>query len=360
MSSTPSTASDKTTSEKGRESGIELLRIISACGVVMLHYNNVTYGGGLVYSEGINHYFLLFAQAVFAPAVDLFIIVFGFYNCRRHSVKVIRPIQLIIQVIVFNVAFFLVNCALSKSFSLRSLIGSLMPANYFVVFYVVLFVFSPYINKGLSRLSKKGLDLLMILMICIFSVWQTAADIIEAITGNIYYGLGPVGMLGGQSGYTIVNFLLCYLLGAWLCLSGFAENVKKKWAALVLVLNIACIFCWSLVSEATAWEYCNPLLIAEAASVFILFKRMKLQSKAINLLAKGSFTCYLVHEHLLPHCRVEWAVAQSFPIMLVHIAVVLIGIYLVSWVIDRIYHAVLDPLFRWIGSKTGEIKVSEE
>ena len=360
MSSTPSTASGKKPSPSDRESGIELLRIIAACGVVMLHYNNGLYGGGLMYSEGINHYFLMFAEGLFIPSVNLFMIVFGFYNCRKLSAKVVKPIQLVLQVIIFNAAFFLVSCIMSRSFNLSGMLESLLPANYFVVFYSVLHLLSPYINKLLTGLKEKELRFFVILSFCVFAVYQIAGDIISAVSENTYYGLSPVGMQGGQGGYTLVNFFLCYLIGAWISLSGKAEKVPLKKALLTLVVSAAGVFLWSLADETTAWEYCNPLVIAEAASVFILFKRIRLQSRVINILAKSSFTCYLIHLYFIPYCKVSWAVIQSFPVMLLHIAAVLIGIYLACWVVDRIYSIVTRPLIRWIGSKTGDIKVSAE
>ncbi len=360
MSSTPSTVSDTKPQSGERESGTELLRILAACGVVMLHYNNELYGGGLTYSAGFNHYFLLLAECLFIPAVDLFIIVFGYYNCRRLSVKVVKPIRLIMQVIVINAAFFLAGCVMSGSFSLSGLLESLLPANYFVVFYSVLYIFSPYINRLLMRLEEKELRLLVLLAFCIFAGFQIIVDILQKASGNTYYGLSPVGMMGGQSGYTIVNFLLCYLIGAWLSLSGKVEKTKTKNVLPVFVLSLAGIFIWSLIDEGTAWAYCNPLVILEAAAVFILFRKMRFRSRVVNTLAKSSFTCYLVHLFIIPYCQVSWAVIQSFPVMLAHIAAVLIGIYLICWVVDFIYNAVMHYITDWIGKKTGEIAVRAE
>lgn len=37
-----------------RQSNIELLRIMTMCGVIVLHYNNATIGEGLAYAQGIN------------------------------------------------------------------------------------------------------------------------------------------------------------------------------------------------------------------------------------------------------------------------------------------------------------------
>ena len=42
-----------------RNSSIELLRILAMCGVVLLHYNNASMGGGLQYAVGTNRVVLM-------------------------------------------------------------------------------------------------------------------------------------------------------------------------------------------------------------------------------------------------------------------------------------------------------------
>lgn len=48
---------------KPRESGIELLRIFTMFGVIILHYNNPSIGGALSLTYGVNKYILYFWKA---------------------------------------------------------------------------------------------------------------------------------------------------------------------------------------------------------------------------------------------------------------------------------------------------------
>lgn len=47
-----------------RQSNIELLRIMTMCGVIVLHYNNATIGGGLAYAQGINLVILYYLESL--------------------------------------------------------------------------------------------------------------------------------------------------------------------------------------------------------------------------------------------------------------------------------------------------------
>ena len=52
--------------EKIRNSNIELLRILTAMGIMILHYNNTTMGRGLTLAENysINQMFLIYVNVI--------------------------------------------------------------------------------------------------------------------------------------------------------------------------------------------------------------------------------------------------------------------------------------------------------
>ena len=63
-------------STKTRQSNIELLRIFAACGVVILHYNNMGIGGGFgAVSDGSMNQFILMTMEMMAIcAVNLYVL----------------------------------------------------------------------------------------------------------------------------------------------------------------------------------------------------------------------------------------------------------------------------------------------
>ena len=130
-----------------RSSNIELLRILSIIGVIILHYNNRTIGGGFEYSEGINHVILSVLESVFISAVNIFVLISGYFMSKSQKRNIIKPLQLIVQVIIFSEAAYLIKCAAGSAvLSLKSLFSHLIPCNYFVILYVALYFISPFLN----------------------------------------------------------------------------------------------------------------------------------------------------------------------------------------------------------------------
>lgn len=81
---------DMITVKQPRNSSIELLRIIAACMVVVLHYN----GRALGISTGLSHHGLAFLETVCVCAVDLFIIISGYFLCKTQKRTWGKPVFL--------------------------------------------------------------------------------------------------------------------------------------------------------------------------------------------------------------------------------------------------------------------------
>ena len=165
-----------------------------------------------------------------------------------------------------------------------------------------------------------------------------------------------MGIYGSQAGYTIVNFIIMYILGDALKRYDNKESIGTKKVLLLLLLILAVIFAWTyteyhLIEHDTALEYCDPLVIAEAVLVFMLFSRVKLQSRAVNALAKGSFTVYLIHGYFLPHIQIQTFAAKALPVVAAHLIICVIGIYAIGLLVDWIYDMVMNPVWKLVDIK---------
>ena len=80
-----------------RKSNIELLRIIAMVGVLVLHFINPSIGGAQSYVQGnmTKEMLLYILKILFIPAVDTFLIISGYFMCRKESVSIAKIIQLI-------------------------------------------------------------------------------------------------------------------------------------------------------------------------------------------------------------------------------------------------------------------------
>ena len=348
--------------KKQRSSNIELLRILTMLGVIILHYNNADIGGGLKYVQNgsLNFHFLNILESVFICAVDLFVLITGYFMINTQKRSLIKPFKLLVQVIAFNLMiFFLLIIIGKKAFTLHGLLGTLLPANYFVILYTALYFISPYINIAMKALNKKQLKYMIITLFLIFSVYAVAVDLLGEIKGDTILGLSSIGMYGSQNGYTIVNFAFMYTLGAYIniCESDYIHISRIKLISYLAIL-VGVDSAWYLLFEylhfckGTAHSYLNPVVILMAVAVFFLFKKIDLgQNKVINTLAKGSFTVFLLHKEFLSRIRIESFVNKPLPILAAHILIAVIGIYLICWIVYFIYESITAPIYKLIEKK---------
>lgn len=273
---------------------------------------------------------------------------------------IMEPIQLLAQVIIFSVSKYTLISMIKCNFSIRGLVGALIPANYFVILYIVVFIISPYINLIFVHLDSRKRKLSICTLILLFSVYPTMVDVLIEVTKHSFNGLSSIGMYGSQYGYSIVNFALCYCVGAYIRFE--SEDISKVNTSKLIGGLLACVIImtvWSALNdrigyftEKTAWEYCNPLVIVSAVCIFLLFKRINIKnSKLINSLAKGSFTVYLIHINLVTHVGVKLFVNKNIFFLLLHMALSSALIYFVCWIIYLVYSKFEKVAFGYIKKK---------
>ena len=347
---------------RDRESNIELLRILAMLGVIILHYNNPSIGGGLSFVKygSLNYWFCNIVESIFVCAVNLFMIISAYFMASSNKRDLWKPIQLLTQVIIFSVSKYTLISMIKCNFSIRGLIGALIPANYFVILYIVVFIISPYINLIFEHLDSNKRKQFICILILLFSVYPTIVDILIEVTKHSFNGLSSIGMYGSQYGYSIVNFTLCYCIGAYIRFE--SERISKVNTSKLVAGIFACVTVmtiWSAMNdrigyftEKTAWEYCNPLVFMLAVCAFLLFKRINIKnSKFINSLAKGSFTVYLIHVNLVTHLGVKLFVNNNIFILILHMALSSVLIYFVCWIIYLVYAKFEKVAFGFIKEK---------
>lgn len=332
-----------------RKSNFELLRIISILGVIMLHYINANMGGGLKYVvEGsVNYYVLLFIVSINACAVNLFVLLTGYFMCENNTRVIRKPMELVIQVMLFSFALYILKCVVGNTaFGIKGMISSLIPTNYFVILYVVLYIISPYINIVINNLNAKSLLCMVVVCVIALAVYPTLVDVFDVITNTTHNGLSSIGLYGSQSGYTIVNFILMYLIGALIKKRDIKINIAIKIVA--FIINGVIITIWSVFDQQTAWEYCNPLVIIEAILLFLCFKDINIKNnKVVNSISSSVFSVFLLHTFFLRYIKIEEAVNYSVPLMLVHIICSSVGILFICYLV----HLVYSTIMRWIVNK---------
>ena len=231
------------------------------------------------------------------------------------------------------------------------------PKNYFFVLYITLYIISPYINLAINNLQNKALDSLILLLLIVFSIYPTVMDSYQHLVGNNVMGCSTVGAWGQQHGYTIVNFALCYIIGAYIRMSSINEQIPTKvLLALVPLLTIG-IFTWLVLeqkylgssfslSESNSLSYSNPFVILLSAALLMIFSRIKYSSKAVNSFSKSVFACYLIGLFVLPRMGIESVAEYSLIGVIIHLFITIITVSLFSFLLWKLIDFLIFPLSR--------------
>ena len=347
-----------------RQSNIELLRIIVACGVIILHYNNAKLGGGFNAAKdgSLNQGIMAFLEVLFISAVNVYVLISGYFMRRSYKRDLLKPIELLAQIAVFSLGWFVVKeLILGKGFSGSVMFQYLTRSYYwFVYVFIALYLISPFINLMWDALSPKNRKALLAVALSLFSVLSIAADILQYYYGEKIQGISFVALGGTQSGYSIVNFVLMYLIGCYLKdLDEFGKKYQIGKLVLLLILNVAALLAWTYleklitgnkITSTTAWHYENPLVISIAILLFLVFKNINIGcNKAINKLAGASFPAYLMHVNFLEYLKIKKFVKGSTGLYVLHTIGCAIAIYLACFIIYFIYDLITRPLFKCIG-----------
>lgn len=350
-----------------RQSNIELLRILAICGVIILHYNSSANGGFSSVDNGsINQFILVFLESIAICVVNVFVIISGYFLCKNNTRDFLKPLGLIAQVIFFAlIGFAIGKIALPSDTNIDTVFSYLFSTNWFVYVFAALYLISPFINVMWDRLNESARRVLLVFLIALFSVYPTIIDIVKYWSGRTLNGSSTIGIEGSQAGYTIVNFVILYIIGASIRSNPVRhmDKGKNKSAFFIcLCLNTAWAYADGIregknIYDTVAWNYSNPLVIAQAAFLFMIFKDLKVKhSRLINALAAASFTVYILHFRFLDYLKINEFVTKNSAIMVLHLFLCIIGLYLVCTVCYYIYSLIAVPVSKSVSKKMGELR----
>lgn len=279
---------------KERDSNMELLRCIAMFLVVLVHTSFLSLG--LPTQEESFHtptsvFFRLFTQSVSIVCVNVFVLLSGWYGIRFN---LSRLGGFLFQVFFFSVFVYFCLIAIypREYLNTRSLLVVCMLNGedyWFVKSYMLLYLFSPFLNKLIEDESNK---VLVRHIIIVFFVFQT-------IYG--WFSINGAPELAG--GYSALSFMGLYLVMRYLRLYGFelSKYNGKQYITLYFVtaiVNTLLAFLltrMNLIIYGRIFTYTNPLVICQSLLLVLAFSQLKVKSKFINWMAISCFAVYLTH-----------------------------------------------------------------
>ena len=340
--------------KKERNSNIELLRIIAMLFVIILHYNNKSNGKAFAFTEALpQHYQLLVCFEIMAIcAVNIFIMITGYFSCSSKKADVTKVLRLYADVSLLSVSRYLLWCISGSTvFSFSKFLYYMLPMSWYVAVYSALYLISPYLNIIIQRLSAKQFRTMLLVGMIVFSIWPSSMELFTALTGIKSTSMCPISTQGSGAGYTIVNFVLMYLIGAYLRLHS-CENSNRKSIPRALVSYMLCtilLILYSRIYFSGALSYCNPLVIGQAVSLFKIFQHMKIKSRVINEIAGCCFGVFLMHSNFFKRFQIERFVTGNILLIPIHLILTAFFIFSICAVIYWVYqHTVGILLNKWL------------
>ena len=336
-----------------RQSNIELLRSILMFMVIVLHYNNPQMGGGFAYATGASMRFLQLAETLSVCAVNCFVLISAYFlsGVSRRSVK--KAASLLGMVIGYRLlGYALQVCLTGVPFRLKTLIGCFIPNNWFVILFCVLYYISVYINPLFDALEKKQLQQCVLLCLVFFVVYPTFLEGgISILTGSAEIpGIGTVTMNGSADGYTIVNFVVLYLIGGYL--RKYPVSFTQLQCIVIFGIVTICNFVLGMFSSVYT-SYSNLFVVIQAVTLFLIFLKCDMKYYPIvNFISKSAFGIYLWHTssfmivdfwgyfQIPKYCR------QGLGSAMLHLILSCLAMYLACLMVDIIRRYTFS-LVRW-------------
>ena len=256
-----------------RHSGLECLRIISIILIVSMHILGNTFHT----SNWLNKEFILFINTLGNTGVTLFILISGYFGIRFNTHKFFK---MLVVVWFYSIVSYLIETIwLHTPHTWTGLASSLLPIlskkYWFMTCYVVLYCFSPYLNRLVHNLSQKSYKQLLLL-------W------------GFFFVFAPTILffeIQNDTGKGIINVTLAYLIGQYLKTYGLPENMKRH-SREILSGSLACIFILNSLLTAMSGNIIlrfardnNLLIIIASIMIFYQFTRWHFSSRIINYLA---------------------------------------------------------------------------
>lgn len=281
-----------------RNANIELLRVLSMYMVLVLHALLQT---GALETAGSAHYFYWTFEAFCICAVNLFVLISGYFQSESKfkSRNLVRTG--IGGVWLYSIVFSLLQMLIKgqpvgKMELLRACFPLLTKKFWFVNAYLALYLLSPYINKLLHGLSKKQLSALTFTLVALFSIRITVLP--TSWGQDLSAGMG------------ILWFVTLYCVAAWLrvCRSE-QERPLKYWliylaaTAVLVVSKFVLDRCGIESYSGKLFGYSSFVVLVQAVALFKAFLHSKQitgrLSSAIIVTAKHSFSVYIIHFAML-------------------------------------------------------------
>lgn len=334
---------------KKRMANMEALRIVAMMMVVLLHY--LSKGEYLLPLAGemtTNGYVAWLLEAFAVVAVNVYMLLSGYFLVESKF-RVGRLVELLFQVLFYSVLVpvVMIVCGVlqPETVTIYQILQYIFPTQmlhyWFATVYVLMYVFAPILSAGIKAVTKKQLQMTIVLLIAILSISKSVL---------------PVKLELDNLGYDAIWFMCVFLVAAYIRLYGipFFASARKSIICYVLgVLGVYVIaFCvrgfylrtdhLDRFIDAT-YSYNHIIVLFASLALFYACYYFKLSSEStmgrlICAVAPYTFGVYLLHEQIeVRYLWPKWLGANPQApvyVMLLQTACSVLIVFVVGIVVD--------------------------
>lgn len=284
-----------------RNHGIELLRIFAMLLAAVLHI--LKKGGVITASEGnlaaYSTVWLLEAAAY--CAVNCYALISGYvgYSDGPKPLRLARCIELWLQVVFYSVIITTFYCIAGVgSVGVSDFADAFLPVTskqyWYFTAYIGMFFFIPLLNALVRRLNRRALVSLCIMLIAVFSLYDTFAS---------FWKKDPLALVGGHSPLWLG---VLYIFGAAMKKLRVPESMSSKKALLIYASAAVFTALFKITGDrllrfvpgSLFVRDTSPTVLLCAAALLVAFARFKPGRKLTEfavLFAPAAFGVYLLH-----------------------------------------------------------------
>ena len=309
--------------------------------VICLHYNYVGCGGlwGAVTPGTTNYYIAHFTEGFSIIACNLFAMISGYYLSASNKIKIRKVMDIILLLVFYGVAIYIFSIRIgliSFSYDSMKLMISTINSRWFVDIYLLLYLIHPFLNKLLNNISKKQLLFLIAVNVFCFYLWPSITKPKDILIRTIFIS---------DNGYGILNFITLYFISYFIRTYQKINFLRIRYL-LMLYIVIGLFVGYQLTVDLSFIAYNHILNLLNTVIVFEIFLQIK-NGKWITSLSSASLATYIIHENWIIR---QWFFRDLFKEKLfwtskwmsVHLVITLIGVFLLSFCIEKIRELIFD------------------
>lgn len=279
-----------------RNSNVEILRIVIMFAILLWHVTVHGFGLARIQPGGTIDYQFLnsLCAALFVPCVNLFVLISGYYGIKLKSKTLVR---FELQAIIYASAVYFTISLADHDFNVYYFIkDALFPVMgfrwWFLTTYIMLFILSPILNEGISRLTKKQ----HLAIIILFLIYNGIAHLLRLTI----------------CGYDLPSFIHIYIIGQFLFRYKddyrlfHNRRIISTGILICLVINFVVVYaCLTFGYKRSIYTtfinvylgYSNPIIILQSVLIFCYVLSCRpTYNKNVNNIAKHVFAVYLITE----------------------------------------------------------------